>query len=1584
MKIAGDKAIAVNGVILTGYYTHLPTGVTKLRLFELSSPSFGIQNFFSPYDAVLPTSQSIFSGSLYSAVGKRIRSSSTPLESNTSGAFYYSGLPELIGTCHGWGRDAETYYSGFNFYNAFYPIGYFTPPFGETTTLLKLNKDERDNLSQGACGQLSITEYNEQFGIISKVAPDADVATDTLTPGSLAQIMSLKETCPESTVAVTTYYEEVQANRIPGTASSLAAPTLYNHNAIPTSLDNYDNWVDGRYSYTTDEEAEVNKIAFDDNLRPVSNYPSGDTNHSRLNNTLCYAQLFETDTIVGRLTNGLQRIETPDILYGGVGSQVSAAGQEPWHYWHFLFRENSEMIPFFNYFKQIREGVTHRTISEGTQLFTPILSSEDYYWQNRQCPDTVDFLPWNFGASIYACPSEHFDVPYYAAIKKFGFYGTRFLNSCSRLNLDYTWSGVDNSLELEPQAGTLDIPLPDTEPIGIDTDGSWSFSAYDNLLRTAKTEEQYSNMSALNKGFFLWANTGHVVNHASWQTVIGYPGFSNTFWTLVNQFSLVYPSGLLSFISGSPTIIAQEQSDTSAGYIVTSGAYSDLLFSNEPYNQFHKQLITIVSGAGLDAWQTLEDSYAYYVSDGSGNIDEEFYRTVLSGREKRIRTRFFENLVRGNPIDLFPMNHVFFSTDNAREYLESTGWGRSATSFGKGSRLPPIQRRYFEGAYGNSYAISGVVQAINALGLSKNASFYPGFFNAYGFGNEAPTPYYVSVSSGYIRDTSGHKFSTSGWLALGYNEVGALDKNFSCFTPIITQQPLKKVFCKIGQRPTLRISAVDYHSIPEDKISYRYPEIVYWAHKLKICDDSFNNNYPLKYRWFRIRKSSYATFEMTADFSLVDFASNTGTWCGLEGDNQPTCTIIHPTECEPEYNSSDSNDYTFIQGTKLDVDDDYYYQCLVVGRFGVRMSEPSELVIEDWVRFDVSHKNGMNAPGQITIDFIINDKDGIDNTISFEAEESVAYKGYQQDVSAIPESVIEQKIPPPNAGFGDVSATRFIGPHGYVGATRSFMPDTLKDTRGLREQWGRFLEYGSLIQFSKRLSQHEGNLLYGYKHLPTCSNYAMSNGEKGIRVETKVNGYLVSHWTLSQQAYASLDNNAGMKWTKVGGIGSLYPPATYLSDITSPNMGIGHWQWGNNLGAIKRFGWLSQPENNDIVLIGQGVPSTAPAQKKLIDEIKRELITPTTLAGTNCGYTKYGLGRNMLYYIEAYDRFYLICDPIKKKNVANKSFMCPGLRHTNSSIQYFWLGQPHNTYLERRAMFGPYAYQWRVRRHNRDRNGNGMSEGFYSMGYNTRYELMYDAPAIYGLYVKRAASSEYLSLVNNVRALRNQLFPDTNIVSLRTWWFGEAGSEGTARRYGNFTFSCDTEGSYYNSDMCAYVDAAKALANGLDFRAYSCPETRLVEGECFDPCLSIRYSHGFFPGGKAQTMFGYTPKSSVNLETPKNLRLVATANFDGNTLITEDEQSVVDKNVYFRSPVNTPHARVWRRLKKIGEEMIETAERVVGISPCQDGGSDHCNYITPTLHMDSSSQLIGQTTTFINGQTYAANIYQSYDVRGND
>ena len=1015
-----------------------------------------------------------------------------------------------------------------------------------------------------------------------------------------------------------------------------------------------------------------------------------------------------------------------------------------------------------------------------------------------------------------------------------------------------------------------------------------------------------------------------------------------------------------------------------------SGSANDLLFTNNAYNLFYGQVKDVVSGEGLDAWRRLEKNYSYYVSNCNSGINETFYAQMISGREKRIRTRYFENIVRGNAVDLFPLNHITFVTDKASDYLESTGWGRVSNSFGKSSNLPPIQRRYFEGAYGDNGSTFHFAQVINELSIVQNSSFYQGFFNTYDFGKELPQPQYTPVISGYIRDSDGRKFSPSGWLAIGYNEIGALNKNFSCFTPIFVQQPLPKVFHKIGQHPTLRVLAVDYHSIPEDKISFRYPEITYWTHKLKMTNSSFGNNFPIQYKWFRVLKSSYNNFTATSDFSLADFANPDGEWCALEGENKSTCTIIHPRKCVPIYADTSEDSYTFIKGVEAGADDNYYYFCMAIGRFGVRISEPSELIVEDWIKFDISQKNGMNMPGTISVDFIVNDKNGLDNTISFTSNPSAAYLGYQRDKNSVPESVVEQKIPPPNAGFGDVSATRFIGPHGYVGATRTYAPDTLKDTRGLTEVWGRFLDYGSLIPLSKKLSQMEGDLLYGYRHLPQCNGYQMPDGKKGVKVEVRVNGNLINHWTLNQQAFASLDNYAGMQWDKIGGVGSLYPPASRANEILSPNMGIGHWQWGTNLGAIKRFGINSEPEDNDIKLLGRSVSSSTPPQKEILNKIKDRFLTHTTLAGENCGYTPYGLGRNMLYYIEAYGRFYLICDSAKKKNVANKSFMCPGLRHTNSAIQYFWLGKPRNTYVERRSMYGPYAYQWRVRRHNRDRNGNGISEGFYSMGYNTRYELMYDAPAIYGLYVKRNPSSEYMEMVNKVKALRNTVFPDTSIGDLRNLWFGERGSEGTSRPYGNISFSCDATHPAYNSNMCAYVDAAKSLANNLDFRAYSCPEDRLRKGECFDPCLSIRYSHGFFPGGKAQNMFNYTPEISANLASPKNLRLVPLANFKDGNMIIKDERSVVDTNAFFRSPVNTPHARIWRRLQEINGASMTNSEGIVGVSPCRDGGSDHCNYITPTLHLDTSSNLVGKTNVFLNSLGLAANIYATYDTRGGD
>lgn len=1599
MKIFGPTSLTGSRNILSGYYAWAVTGLNKPKLFELSSPSFPIQNFQLPYDATVIKIDG--SGMHYMAAGRRLRSYSDPIYSDRSGAFYYFNTPTLIGTCHGYGRDDLTYYSGYNFYHAFYPAGYIAPPYGETPTLHKLNSDGFDNLNQGACFSMSVTEYNEQYGILSKVASDAGVTSDMLKPGAWSLINPQAEVCPDGTVAVTTYYDEVQARRIPGTVTSLAAPTLYNHNPIPTPLDNYDNMANGRYQFTqdkTDPHNVINNITFGADGRPLSSYSSGDGTNSRLNNVLCYAQLFETDTMIGKLTNGMQRLDTPDVLYGSVGSQVSSAGAEPWHYWHFTFRENADTYPFRNSFKQIRPGITFRTISEGTQLFTPILSSEDYFWQNRQCPDGVDFLPWTMGASIYACPSEHFDIPYYAATRKFGFYGTRFLNACTSLNLANTWNGVRNALEL-PQNGPASALDPETEPDGIDQngsimseDGSINTALYDNLIKVAKAEERYSNFYAMNKGFFFWANTGCLTSDPDWQLITGtFDGVSTAFGTMVNKFQQLYTSGMASLFSGEPKVIMQSNAVTAAYNVVDSGFFSELLFSNNAYETFLQTAIPLLSGSGVIYWNNVEKRYGDFVSNCSGSINSDFYKAMLSGREKRIRTRYFENVVRGNPIDLFPLNHITFSSELARDVLESTGWGRIPFSFGKGSRLPPINRRYFEGAYGNASAASGVALAINNLGLPTGTSFYPGFFNNYNFGRTYPTPHWTAVTSGYIQDASRRRYAPSGWLALGYGEVGALDKNFSCFTPIFVQQPLDKVFCKIGARPTFRSYAVDYHTIPEDKLSFRYPEIIYWAYKLKIIDSNFNNLYPMKYHWFRVQKTKYGQFVRGANFALADWPSITGSWYPLEGDGHPTCTLIHPKECVPTYANVTEDAYTFLQGAKKGIDDTYYYLCLAQGRFGVRISEPSELVIENWLRFDISHKNGMNKNGNLTVKFIINDVNGYDNKVTFTSEkQSAAYNGYQQDPYAIPEGVVDQKVPPPNAGFGDVSASRFVGPTSYVGATRSYSPDTLMDTRGLRERWGHMIDYGALVPFSKYLSQNEGNWLYGYQHLPQCTNYTMANGQKGVRMEAYVEGNKVSHWTLGQQAYASTDSSAGMQWNKMGNnYGSLYPPAQTIFDITSPNLGVGHWQWGNNLGAIKRFGWLSQAKDNDLVLLGRGVPRGANVPDDWMLKIKMQFVTSSTLAGKNCGYTKYGLGRNMLYYIEAFDRFYLICDPVKKKNVQNISFMCPGLRGTNSAIQYFWMGQPSNTYVERRAMFGPYAYQWRVRRHNRDRNGNGMSRGFYSYGMDTNFEYMYDAPAIYGLYVKRSASPDYIQKVQNVIALRKKIFGTvSNIASFRSLWFGEAGSEGTAGRYGNFTFSCDPTAPFYNVDMCNYVSAAKDLANALDFTAYNCPPDVLNKGQCFDPCLSIRYSHGFFPGGKSQSMFGYQGNPSPSLGPTKNVRLVSQANFKSDAILVNDEASTVQgsQNTYFRSPINTPHARVWRGLMKIDSAYLnpDQLQGIVGISPCRDGGADHCNYITPTLHMDNSSSLIGLTTQYINSLEFAANTYAAFEMRGGE
>jgi hypothetical protein len=208
-----------------------------------------------------------------------------------------------------------------------------------------------------------------------------------------------------------------------------------------------------------------------------------------------------------------------------------------------------------------------------------------------------------------------------------------------------------------------------------------------------------------------------------------------------------------------------------------------------------------------------------------------------------------------------------------------------------------------------------------------------------------------------------------------------------------------------------------------------------------------------------------------------------GTWCCLEGDG-PSCTLIHPKSCDPVFSPNPAWSYkymdtpmydearrnnfymTFKKGAIYESDDLYYYFCIARGRFGIRISQASELFIDRNLQFDVSVQNGGNAQINIPISFT----DGT-TTVAMQTVGASKYAGFARDDIYIPESVIEAQIPPPNRGYGDVYSYRFVGSWKYGGALQSYSPGTLNDTRGLKETWGRFLHYGSLIKYQKQLKK---------------------------------------------------------------------------------------------------------------------------------------------------------------------------------------------------------------------------------------------------------------------------------------------------------------------------------------------------------------------------------------------------------------------------------------------------------------------------------------------------------------------------------
>lgn len=1557
------------------------------------------------------------SGAYPSGFGSNLKYISGASDQGTaSGFFYYRASNPLFGVCHGIGSDSGVWLTGYNFYNAFHPEGYIAPPFGQNiSTFLEKKLGIGALYEVGGCTNLNTTEYNDIFGISSETDPGISASTDDFEPKADAFINSPAIACPQD-LSVAYYFREKQYKLIAGTASAITANTFFNINPIPTSLDMFNNKVKFRYDsigtklgdLVRDEEGvNVEKIRYDikydGNKKPIPKY-SKNQGRNLLSTPTCLAFFAEGKLYEDKLTNSLLGstqvrsllLDSPDILGSPAKSLFDFFVW--WNSWHFLFQENSDGFPFTNDYKLASKdtpnvdyvGVakTPNTANYGSQLFKAELSSPDHYWENRQCPAVVDFLPYTFGGAIYACPSYHFDIPYYAAINKFGFYGTRFLNGCLSLQFEYPSSGgIPNAQEL-PSEG-YSYTYPEEEEPDDDKPNFSSDEDYDNLLKIAKSEEAYNDFFALNKMLFIWSNIDLLKESYEFlQLKNKYPTFPGLLQNFLGEFYEFFPNGKEALITNNNYFlsVSNAQASINSKFEVTGDIYS-LLSKNNNYKLLLNSINKLLKPEDKGLWKEIEKRYSNTFLDKFGAVDTGFYYRFETGKIARLQSRYFENYIQGNPIDLYPSNKITFSYDKAIDFIDSPSWGKLTTLFGNGTKFEDsgLIRRYFVGAYGESSDFDGYSNYLNEISQIKNSYFYPGFFNSI-FGNDIPKTDYIPVITGNI--FTGQSFDkmtikngqnplSQGWLAVGYNGIQKLRGSYSCFTPIFVQQPLNTVHCKIGQSPTFRAFAVDYHTIPEDKINRGYPEIMYWSEKLKLVDSKGRNKYKIKYKWYRIKKSycqnDFKNFIKNGYFSVkylndfyhdenakfpVEPSNVTGTWCCFEGDS-PDCTLIHPKECVPVFNRNSSYSYETVSNSSYDllkrnnfymkfkkgaiegVDDDYYYFCVVKGRFGIRISEPSELFIDNNLQFDISVQNGGNASFNMPISFYIGGESG---NISVPSLQVNKYQGFDRNNSYIPEKVVEFQIPPPNKGWGDVYSCKFVGSWGYGGALQSYTPGTLNDTRGLRETWGRFLHYGSLTKYQLTLTQEQGDALYGKNHLPVCQSGNIVDDQIGIRldlagVETNEAGEQIGlvHWANMQNPIVSTNGRRGVLWNKLGNAGELYNPVSngangIINDYISP--GLGQWQWGNNLGTIHRFGY-----NSDNSLL-----TTTPG--KLTDQEKQKLkdkLLINTLDGETCGWNKYGLGRNMLYWIEGFSSFYIFCDPLKKKNVTNYNYMSPALRHTNSSIQYFWLGKPSNCHLRRYSMYGPYAYQWKVSRHNRDRNGNGMSEAFYSYGWGINYSLMYDAPAIYGLF--RRYGSLPSSYIEEISAARAAGMGESNILGVQNTRFGFTYGNGGARRYGNIWIGNIKEtGEDRYTKLREYVKSGMVSAQNLDFYLYGCHDSDLKNGDCFDPCISIRYANGFLPGGKQQEL------------TTANGRYHIVANnitSGSGKFFAEKTQFLSGEN--FRGPFGTPHHKY---LKSIGKNLN-------GFSPCFDGGADHCNYMTPTINIGASSYLETTAPTFL-------------------
>ena len=1504
----------------------------------------------------------------------------------------------------------------YNFYMAFYGPGYYQPRAGELFTFAE-NQVGFVRTNSAVIDDLNQTEALKVFGL--RLIPRMNKLQSVLPCKGYGQLSIIHEgssDCPNS--AKKDYkFEELFLELTAGTFNGGIGGNIYNHNPLPSA---YDRGVfvsntshstvvfkhnpppqDGdaeecRYSSPMKATFDIRSMV---NAAPASlnSNTAGQASDQKVQALLGGGQIEGNGAAFSVCYRGADGVDSSSQSYDASNlstlhstsnltdqsslpldmSNNSSASQN--FYWHYAFRNNNYVLPFNN------TSEAHEMLKAGSNNG----ANEEHWWNYRECPEGVSHLNHAFGNNINACPSNYLDVPYYASIGKFGFFGTRFQDTWryvqnDALLLDDIIVSGDSGPTAHPDQKYADYPITnpvsganpilDTsekyEPRGMAYGAIPTDSDYDELIKKAVVEKNHRSFDISDRALFLRLN---------YKAIVTFSDEYNKLKALDGSFAKNFKSFLVR--SHDPTGL------TSFNFSMKQATAT--FVKDDPLEIFTETC------ADRNLFETLVKKYGYVKIKDAGpevtsqanllagsSVDTDWYNALINRKTTRIGREYYRNIAKGKPVDLFPENIITFSSEKASDFsrgdfLKYSSVPRSvnlkntqstiAAERNTFQEVPSTDMRYFHTAFSNA-AEQGLFNAVNNIfipqrniyggspptatsNISKQTqSFYLGYLNPRGCERETPKSSYgflrimnlpgTGIFEHFAPETDPPpSVNTASPTRLMNDTMDSYDKNFSCFSPIFLQQPINTL-TKSYLPPTFRVFAVDYHGIPEDKIienkkvkGFGRPEIGYWLRKIKAIDKKGESFYPLKYQWYRILNTNIPEYLENKKESLLEVSDPSpvgiSPWCALEGGRTPECTVVIKALCkdlagaQATFPNSEEN-LSVCAGPNKAEAELYHYFCRVTGRFGWRDSEMAKITCES----------------TIEVEFATLDLAGGGGSFGFLGK-SVAIKGgMRHDAGAHIEDVVDKLWNNNN----DCESWRFVGNELLGGYTRVWTPSHMTDSRGKKIRSDAWTDFGEL---SKVTVDNEDFCLnfYAKRALPYCDV-----GRQATYAGSPLTSPSLKHRTAADTPVLTHNSRVGLIAPKMKSIGDLYVPSSFYG---KPALGKerkyplegqdfdasiqpAHFQFENNLGLIKNF---SRNHNDKSVKVIGGAVSEA---QNLIDIVKNKIFNVAggsrILSGPECGYVAPSFGRLMHFYVETFDTFFSICPPWPKKKVRNWSFIAGGLRSDYAGLQFSWLGKPRNARLKRQSLPGPYGFEWKVQRHNRDRNGNGMSLGFWSYYWEDQIKNMYDAAAVLGA-LKRMMPPTADRIKERVRNRNLRIFAAMAQGfngSPKDWAMGQrfgpdlgpklgcgdtrikivseeyVDADPDSPTYGN------TIPAVYKPNKEVYMYASLARGNpSLDLSSFGCTDVKA--SDCFFPCVSLKWPNGFSPKGK-------------------QLKAV---NDVGQTITTCADCD--------ETPVNTTTDGSGRKAKIHRKK----------ISACGDGHRDTCNYITPTVHLGIDTFLGG-------------------------